>query len=288
MYPPIYRYDKSDKAMFFDLVRRSNGVALTEKDVHVSPPRKESGNHTSVILAPTQHSPLSGQVEVFYDRLDLSRFFFGIPLSFTGISEINPETISNVLLNRWSVWVNPNDLLIEITQFEPHHPVRLKLTALHTSLTWVGTVEAWVLPEGHLGQVFDDYALSYNDGNVKRNAFLYSIDQQINDVSLSTSAFLQEGQRLFTNDPVVHPFLQRLEELSGDPWVIVRETAPFNLMDAVVTYHGPVSDENPNHRVIVLHLSPYCKNLFGNLLLYYTLTDLTDTTLDTELDGFTL
>lgn len=77
MHPPIYRYDQSSKRLFFDLVRRTTGVAFTEDDVHVSPPRALGRNHTEVILSPTHQSPLTGSVPVTYNRLDLSLFSLG-------------------------------------------------------------------------------------------------------------------------------------------------------------------------------------------------------------------
>lgn len=274
MYPPIYRYDQSTDRLFFDLIRRSNGVTLNADDVHISHPRAEGRNHTSVVITPSARSPLSGRVRVFYDRLDLERFFFGVSLSFTGIDTITPETISKALVNHWSVFIDPDDLIVSIETYREHHPIRLLLCAKETSLAWVGKVEAWVLPEGFLGSLFQSSELSFNDRNVKQNAFLYSIDRQINGFEYGDVAWLKEGLRLHTLTTETYRLLTQLHLYSNDNWLIAQERAVFNLNDAVVVYHGAWDPGDPKYQVIVLRLGPDCENLFGHLLLYYTLTEM--------------
>tara|TARA_B100000929_G_C15480303_1_gene410962 strand:- start:381 stop:1247 length:867 start_codon:yes stop_codon:yes gene_type:complete len=286
MYPPIYRYDQSHNRLFFDLLRRANGVVLNEDDVQVSYPRSEGRIHTSVVLSPSPRSPLSGQVRVFYDRLDLERFFFGVPLSFSGLQDVTPETISNALLGRWSVYIDPDDLLVTINTYREHHPSRLLLCAKETSLTWVGEVEAWLLPDGYLGSLFQSSELSFNDRNVKQNAFLYSIDRQINGFEYEDVSWLVEGLRLHTLTTQSTRLLEQLLAYTGDHWAIKQHKAPFNLKDAVVLYHGPWDASQPKNRVIVLQLGPDCENLFGHLILYYGTNVLEEELVNVSLSGF--
>lgn len=273
MYPPIYRFDHSDRRMFFELVRRANGVELKDTDVLISHPKIKSQTHTAVMLSPTEESPLTGQVEVFYDRLDLNHFFFGIPLSFSGLSEITPVTITTAILHKWAVFIDPDDIMVYIESFYHHHPKRVKLIVKDTSLTWVGNIEAWVLPDGYLGDLFKDSHLSFNDYNVKQNAFLYSIDRQVNAVSQETIDFLIEGVGIHTLTTETQILLNELTTLTGDEWTITQDIAPFNLYGASVVYHDLYDPEDTLNYVIVIRLGGRCKNLFGHLLIHYSLPE---------------
>lgn len=287
MYPPIYRYDGSTHRLFFSLLRRTNGVELNEEDVSISRPIPEGYNQTSVILTPKPSSPLTGQVKLFYNRLSLTHFFFGVPLSLDGLDNITPQTVCQALLLRWSVWIDPVDVLISIEPTRPQHPTRIKIVAKETSLVWVGSIEAWVLPSGYLGRVFKDHELSFNDCPTKQNGFLYSIDRQINDLYEQDVGWLSEGSMIHTrNEDTIH-LLDELKRLTDDRWVIHHHESDFNLMGSSVIYHGRWDEYNPNHHVIVLELGVRCKNLFGFILLHYTSTSLSTQITQLNLNGFT-
>lgn len=287
MYPPIYRYDGSTYELFFALLRQTNNVHLDEEDVSISRPMPEGYHQTSVVLSSKPSSPLTGQVKLYYNRLSLSHFFFGVPIQFDGLEEINPQTVCEALLLKWSVWVDPDDVLISIEPTRPQHPTRLKITAKETSLTWVGSIEAWALPSGYLGRVFKDYELSFNDCPVKQNAFLYSIDRQINDLYESEVRWMEEGTVIHTRTSNTQHLLNEMKRLTGDQWSIHHHPSGFNLMGARVVYRGLYDDTNPNHLVVVLFLSDKCRNLFGTLLLHYINNDIANHITERNLNTFT-
>lgn len=286
MHPPIYRYDQSSKRLFFDLVRRTTGVAFTEDDVHVSPPRALGRNHTEVILSPTHQSPLTGSVPVTYNRLDLSLFFFGVPLSFEGLDDPTPANVSARLREQWGVWVDPDHLLVTVGQAKPHHPTPLTLTATESALAWVGSVDAWALPGTYLGTVFQDTPLSFNVSNTKQNAYLYSQDRTPEDFTVGLLKAYGVGDVIHTLTVDTQRLITALQASTGDDWVIAQHTAPFNLNGAEVIYHGEWDPDHPGRRVVVLHLGRACQNLFGHLLLYYDTALLSDILHTTDLHSF--
>lgn len=266
---PIFRFDKGPEALFFDLLNKANGSYLGPDQVTLGRPLANGRTETRIPLLAAPSSPLTGRIEATYHRMDLSHFFYGVPLLLESDDPLTPEFVSHHLRTRWQVYLDPKDIILSIEDNGPRLPDRVTISAHEESLVWVGNIDAWHLPVGHLSTVLDKYDASFQEGAVKRNAFLYSIDRGIGEIDANFAELMLQGRRFHTITLQTKMVLNALFNLTGDEWVIENITKPWNLYGAEVVYHGQF-DSDPVNQVIVIQLSPHCENLFGLLVIPYT------------------
>lgn len=266
---PIFRFDKSPEAMFFDLLNRANGSYLGPDQVELGRPLSRGRTETRIPLIATLSSPLTGRIEASYHRLDLSHIFYGVKLLLETDNDITPEFVSQHLMTRWQVRLDPEDIILTIEDNGPRLPDRVTVTADDSSLVWVGSIEAWHLPVGHLTTVLHEYKETFREGDLKRNAFLYSIDRNVSEIIPNFAELMIQGRRFHTNTLQTTMVVNSLYNLTGDRWIIEDAVKPWNLYGAEVVYHGAY-DIDPTNQVIVVRLSPSCENLFGLLVIPYT------------------
>ena len=99
----------------------------------------------------------------------------------------------------------------------------------------------------------------------------YTLLRKTTTASEELIELLEESFHLYTMDADTVKVTSFLSELTGDEWLIKQRKANFNLMDSVVLYKCPYSDEEPTRGVIVIRLSSACQNLTGNLIINYTI-----------------
>jgi hypothetical protein len=289
---PIYRLNCSPEQILFNAIQFKFGATLTSEDVSFNDPIAKSRTRTCIQISARAESALTGLGELLYDRLDLNRFFFGIPLNFRNLHEPTELEIREAFETNWGIRLDSNEIDVTLYPHLPRHPQRVKIAAKENALCWVGEVEGWVLPPGFLGDLFGVHGISFNDRAVKRNAFLYSHEYITNNVSGNTNLsvelfdYLVLDKVLNTIDLDTCKLLRELQVITGDPWCLEQTPAYFNLKDAKVVYNGIYDPEEPEHRIVVLELSKYCQNLFGYFVLHYNTTTLTSAIPILDLEGF--
>lgn len=264
---PMYRFNQTARLQMLDLIKHYFNLTLTEDDVTFDLPVAVGHTRTEVQISSALHSRLTGKGILTYDRVDLNSFFFGIPIYFRTLTELTPEAIRADFLAQWNIYLDPEDIEIELFLSNGFHPQRVIFTAKETALCWVGNLEGWILPAGHLGDLFNVHLISFNDRNLKRNAILYSYDKDLQGINSELVAALPIDFVFNSLNLVTQPILESLRTLTEDPWTITLGRELYNLKEAKVLYNGPYSDASDSPLVIVIQLSPYCQNLFGFLIL---------------------
>ena len=287
---PLYRLNRSPGQLLLDLLRHRFGTTLTLDDLVFDLPVPLGGTRTRLPVSAPLGSALSGRGELDYDRLDLHRFFFGIPLNFRNLADPTEAIIRTEFESDWGVKLDPEEIDVTIYPAIPRHPRRVSIKAKNNALCWVGELEGWILPPGFLGDLFTAHPLCVNDSRVKKNAFLYPFESEITlecPVELVTEFPL--GYSFTTRDYRVQALLRALQVQTEDLWCLEPGQAYWNLRGAKVIYHDFYDVESGDlaHHVIVIQLTNACCNLFGHLMLHYSLTDLTDLVVNPDLDSFT-
>lgn len=260
----------SSSDLFFKLIEQSNGVALNPNDVFVSTPAAKGRTATSVTLTAQPHSELKGTIVVDYERIDLNQFFFGIPITIKTSELIDKNLIHSEFLSRWNLNIDVNDFEINVVDFGDYLPKQVDIEIKEESLAWVGKLEAWVVSVNPIGDLFGKYDISFNTNDgVKRNAYLYSYEHNIQITNQTLIDYLEEGLVIYTLDEERLLLLNELITATGDDWVIDPTTQAFNLINSKVIYHDILNAET-NEYLIVIAIGDKCSNLYGNLLLRYT------------------
>jgi len=264
---PLYRFDQPSKLQMLDLFRHHFNVYFTEEDLRFDLPVAIGHTRTELQIGAAQNSNLYGKGILTYDRIDLKLFFFGVPLYFRNLTEVTPVGIQADILAHWGIFLDLEDVDIEIFLESKIHPQRVSIKAKETALCWVGELEGWILPVGHLGDLFNEHLISFNDRNFKRNAVLYSQDRDIHDFPKELAALLPVDYLFTTLDLDNYPIIESLRTLTGDSWTATLTDSPFNLKGARVRYNGPYNSTSALPEVIVIELSAMCQNLFGFLII---------------------
>ncbi|MBE0438312.1 MAG: hypothetical protein IBX57_00900 [Gammaproteobacteria bacterium] len=268
MHNLIFDFTKSPEDLLFDLIELKNDFKITDTNVDISIPQALGRTFTSVLLTPKLSSNLTGVVEVFYDRLDLNRLFFGYNLSFSNIEVLDEETISNVIFERFKLRILPENIKFTVEDFGETLPKRISIGVKDESILWVGEIEAWWLPDNYLGEVFLTHDLSRNATVYKKNAYLYSIEKEFSSLDIALQDLFTEGYIFSTLNEQHVSFLDYLNNNLDDPWTLAVDSEYFNLAGAKVIYNGYLTND-PIDRVIVISLGSKCIKLEGNLVIRY-------------------
>lgn len=269
-----YLFHKTHKEAFYDLVKSHSRGVVFASEVEIGRPIKKGITDTEIQISAAAGSSMKGSMLFQYGRLNLNDFFDSIPISIlSDVEVIDNEFISNEILTRWNIRLDVECFDIAINDPGRHFPKEVTLTMKEESLVWVGEVTIWILPENHIGTLFDKFELSFNSGTLKHNGYIYSIEKNIVEVPEEVIAILSTDARLYTVDVDTTKVLNFLKEATEDDWVIDQDLSNFNLMNATVIYNGPYDDTNIINHVIVISLTTACGNLFGNLLLKYDIVE---------------
>lgn len=257
------------KDLVVALINNANATHLDPQDIELSDPISDGHRHARIMVIPSDLSPLSGRVEVTYQRYSLNYFFFGIPIHIQTNDDVTKEMIQEIILNRYQANLSPEEFDIETETFGEHYPYKVVVKARDTSLVWVGSFELWVHVEGDLGMVFNDHAISFNDNTKKVNAFPYSVDRNLAEWPQDVIDYLTVGRSINTLSFETMAMLRALQDQTGDPWVLKNQIEDdFNIYGADVVYHGELDDSGD--QVIVIGLGRWCTNLRGLLFIPYT------------------
>jgi hypothetical protein len=288
---PIIRYDEPEHTLFVKLIEQSQGITLDPDLFSISEPEFTRDHYTRVVIAPTQYSPLSSQIQLYYRRINISLFFYGISIQFQHPDEITAEWLSHALLARWNILIEPDKLHLTVYQSVPRHPVNVVATIDSSSLVWTGEVDVWLIPEGVLGDVFEQTTtpLSFNIRQTRLNAYFYSHEKALLDLPVDLYTYLSGLDRLYTLDVESTQALAILTEKTGDPWTIDQTPCPFNLYNAQVCYAGVFwLPEHEHAHCVVFKLDRACTNLYGYFIVYCQMPTLQSVLTQTELGGFSL
>lgn len=284
----LYRYNQPSKAIFLDLLELISGTRFTYDDIILGTPIPKGRVNTLIPIGATPWGVLEGDTQILYKRIDLNYFFFNTPLYFYNLNDLSNESISKAFLDKYSVLLEPEDFILDYKIGHSRYPIEIHLKVKENSLIWVGELTFWSMPDNYIGQLFQSEK-DIMHHQLRRNAFLYSIEKDINGLSDRVIEQLPVNTTITTLDTETIHLLNALNELTGDPWVIEGSKTPYNLKEAWVIYHGAYDPTHPGHQVISLFLnSRLCTNLFGSLLLHYSLPSLETAIEVTHLDGFTL
>lgn len=266
----LYDFSKPAEQLLTDLIQLSNDITLNPEELYFSTPVAKGRTSTDIKITPKPTSTMKGIVEVNYERVDLNSLFFGATFNMVTDELIDNNLVVAAINNDFRVNINPEEIIVELEEYEIGYPKSLVVRSLEDSLVWVGELKGWVMPVNHLGETLQYYKSSRNVNGTKQNAYIYSITKPFAPLTQTLVDGLTIDRRIYTIDVLTNELLNYLFAYTGDLWTVSQDPVDFNLFDARVVFNGLVADNGTEH-AIVLSLGERCTNLEGMLVIKYDL-----------------
>lgn len=229
----------------------------------------------SSMLVRVGSGPYSGQIRVFYDRLNFADVMAYTPVnSYAKLRVFRPSTIHDLIpaLNDYYGFnITPADIEDGPLELSGGQGTAL-IKANPRSQGWRGEFTVTIGPgDAKLEQWLVDADLegiAYPSGQtVKGHAEVYSYGydnsefwSQLRDIVVPEEGML-----------VTPAIADILVEITGDSWGFVE--GDYSLLGAKIIYNGPNTSEmksNPDYgNLVIIELGPQCANLAGKLQLHY-------------------
>lgn len=270
-------FKQTSRTRLLNAINYANHTTLTEDDVVFSPPswfhNEGHGTNTLVTIIASPSSSIQGRSEFYYSRPNLSDLFGGkeIPIPVTG-TMLRSVDILDTIEQRYRVRLDRDDVIDEALPSTENGATTYLLKASSWSLGWVGDLLLTLEP---VTAVLDS-RITHHHGSIA------------DFTPGATRAELWFGPKRLLAQTDVEPWLENTPA-SGDSlsaWMIDQLRAYFgpewssvpmvveehNLYDATIAYVGSNSADvgipgSPEDVVVLVKLSPYCRNYSGYLIL---------------------
>lgn len=262
--PYLFNYNKPSRELLLDLMNHTNNTNVIPdlfQTVDIGPVIPITHRKTDIKLL-GDGNYFRGTIVLGYKRICLAEFFFGVYVKYITTLEPTAETISAMLSSDYGVYIDPKEIILDITDLGLNNPKSIKVTVDPNSYVWVGEFTIYALPPNYIGDLFSIFPLDYNSDTAKTNAYHYSKSNSWVPLDPSLLDLLVVNKSFFTDTIENRPFLDYMLANTGDNWVISDAVTEFNLKNAVVLEQTLVDGS----RLIVIKLTNMCSNL-SNLLV---------------------
>lgn len=266
-----YQQNVSDLAM--NLINKRMTYPLHAKDVKIEDVvyLDEGVYNTRATLVARQNSAFTGQVDVEYDRLNISHVFLGTQIE---VLDSNQRLVSDYLpylKTHYGLYLEEKDIVDGVINSDGiNAPYTFYLKINPHNPAWYGEVEIKVVSTKRtLVSVLKEAEKVKYETALKgeANPHLYGIDFTPIEAYLSS---YHVGQTIQDN------LVGFINEVASARWYNESEfPTEFNLAYAKVIYNGLVKEttlssrEDLTHVMIIELDSQYCTNMKGCLLLHY-------------------
>lgn len=271
---------KDPVTVLLDVIERENGVRLDPADYDFSvpepatPPADSTAAYNTKITISANNvaAPFAGDLDIYYNRLDLADLATMVELYIQSPELATTHDILPSLNRRFGLNLVNSDIVLKDTlELEGYRVAELE--ADPTSIGWIGAIDVNVvegdllLEEHLLTRALDGikYPTQYP---TKTFAQFYSYWRDFTD-------HYNYLMTLNAGDPITLELASALGDVTGDPWIAAGQ-GEFSLGGtAEITYAGPTS-ENPNanpdyEQVIVIALDlNACTSMTGSLVLHFS------------------
>lgn len=272
----LYREARST---ILSLVEEENNIVLNPSDYDYSvptqatPPEGSDASYNTALTISSNNpaAPYIGEVEVYYNRLNLADLARLADIYVHAPDVTSTHAILPSLNRRYGLNLATEDVVnLPSVQLSGYRMVTLRATP--ESLGWIGELEIGVvegdlLLETHLTERTLG-GLNYPTDDITRPfAHFYSYWRSFSD----HYEYLKE---VVVGDPIGLDIVSIMNDVTGDPWV-GSGVLEFSLEGAEITFAGP-SDQylgaNTDYdRVVVIALDAVkCTGMSGSLILHHT------------------
>lgn len=271
---------KDPKTILLEIVERENNVTLGTEDYTFSDPEpatppdgSDAEYNTKVtITANNVAAPYAGDIDIYYNRLDLADLDSMVELYIQSPEFETTHDILGSLNRRFGLLLTEADILLKDTIQEDGYKVA-PLEADPTSLGWIGSIDVSVV-EGDL--LLEDHLVDTALGGLqypteyptKTFAQFYSYWRDFSD----HTEYLKTVE---AGDSISMELASALDDVTGDPWQASGQN-DFSLGgNAEIVFAGSTDDyaaSNDDYDYVIaiaLDLDA-CTSMTGTLVLHFS------------------
>jgi hypothetical protein len=270
---------KDPVTTLLEVIEKENNVTLDPADYDFSipepatPPAESSAvyNTKIIISANNVAAPFAGDIDIFYNRLNLSDLDSMVAMYIRSPELATTHDILPSLNRRFGLNLTPADIILENTaEFEGYRIAHLK--AEDTSIGWIGGIDVSVV-EGDV--LLEDHLLDRALGGLyypteyptKPFAQFYSYWRDFSD----HYNFLAT---VVVGDPIGMEIASAMGDVTGDPWQTTGQNE-YSLGNAEIIYAGLTADtglaNDDYDRVIIIRLDlDTCTGMTGDLVIHFS------------------
>lgn len=270
---------RDPKTVLLEVIERDNGITLTTEDydfsdpVPVTPPDGSDATYNTriIITANNVAAPYQGEIDFYYNRLDLADLEKMVDLSIRSPEMATTHDLLPSLNRRFGLNLELSDIVLEpTTDMGGYH--RATLRAEETSLGWIGEVSLTVM-EGDLN--LEDHLV-----NVTLGGLHYPTEYPTKTFASFYSYWRDFGEHfeflktVKVGDTPGLELTSIMSEVTEDPWQASGQN-DFSLAYSEITYAGPTSEyglSNGDYEfVIVISLDlDACTSMTGDLIIHFS------------------
>lgn len=270
----MINYKQSGEQIALDLLNQANGTEFTLNDVKFTNIQAIEGEYnTTATVVPTLVSDLEDEVDIYYNRIDVSKLFNGVNLVLKPVQLNYVSDYLSLFNDTYGFWLGKEDIVEGILPNITKYPVRLPITIREGHPAYFGTF--------YITLTDIENSLKYKLDNIMLNAKLYPVDSDkiqgpiycsgINFTDMRNHILpLVEGELIETNK------LDWFNLYSEDLWVCLPVTQDFNFYNARVLYNREIGEDNPythnkqySHVCVIELDNDYCEAITGYLVMHY-------------------
>lgn len=270
---------RDPKTVLLEIIERDNDIVLSPEDydfsdpVPVTPPAESDAvyNTRIIVTANNVAAPYQGEIDFYYNRLDLGDLAKMVDLSIRSPMMESTHDLIPSLNRRFGLSLSTHDIVLEPTVDMGGYR-RATLRAEPTSLGWIGEVDLNVM-EGDLN--LEDHLVNVALGGLhypteyptKTFASFYSYWRDFSD-------HFDYLKTLKAGDPITLELVAVMNDVTEDVWVGAGQS-DFSLAYSEITYAGPTSENglaNDDYDfVIIIKLDlDACESMTGELIIHFS------------------
>lgn len=270
---------RDPKTVLLEVIEKKNGITLDPNDYDFSaplpstPPPGNAGRYNTVVTITANNvaAPYQGDIEFYYNRLDLADVASMVDLTLRSPSMETSHDLLPSLNRRFGLNLTVDDIALLPTEESIGYRTAT-LRATETSLGWIGETTVMVA-EGDLD--LDAHLVTTSLGGLhyptdyptKTFAHFYSYWRDFSDHFDYLRQVTTEGTIGFAMTSVMN-------DVTDDVWVATGQ-GEYSLSRAEIVYAGPTAQHlsaNTDYtHVIEIALNfDDCTSMTGNLLLHFS------------------
>lgn len=278
----LFPFNRPPKETLVELLNRNNTTDFSPNQLEFGEPIAIGNTLTQIVAYPAPSTGWTQEVDLTYNRMYLETYLGATHIHLYTDAQISKESIIQSMKDRYRVWLEPTDFVLEVHNNQPSWLRRgqrlMKIRFLNESMIWIGAMDAIVIPDNRLGAVLGVTMLSgfcypENLGRGKQMADTFYTGLDGTFMARDLMRF-RVGDLIVPNKNDRDGYWAMGYRITGDPWRFDTREVEYNIYGARVKYNGPATGiwatgECYLNSVLVIELSHLCKNLRGNLIIPY-------------------